>query len=148
MGTQHGGHLCQLVVDAEFNRLRLQPPGLDLRQVQDVIDELKQCPARGLHRRGHFLLFIVEARLGQQIPHADDGVQRRSKLVAHVSQETTLGLVGCLGFRLGMRQRPNQTGGIGGHNNQADQQPVLLDPPTGTGPLHGDHDRPESHHAH
>ena len=39
----------------------------------------------------------IERRAGEQVEHADDAVERRADLVAHVGQELALGLAGGLG---------------------------------------------------
>ena len=72
-------------------------PGLDLRQVEDVVDDRQQV--RGGRLDLVQALGLLRRRAGalQQVREAEDGVQRRADLVAHVGQEGALGLVGGLG---------------------------------------------------
>ena len=67
-----------------------QLPGLDLRQVEHVVDQTEEMLAVGLqafqhlaHLLGRFAIDVVEDEFGV----AEDGVERRAQLVAHVGQE-------------------------------------------------------------
>ncbi len=84
---------------AQVHRLRveLDLAGLDLGEVEDVVDDREQGVARGLDRLGVLLLLGVERRVEQQAAHADDRVHRRPDLVAHGREERGLGLVRVLG---------------------------------------------------
>ena len=87
--------------DVERLQEEVHLAGLDLRQVEDVVDERQQVLARGvdlLEVGGEVLLAQVFGLFLQHLAVADDGVQRRAQLVAHVGQELALGAVG--GFRL------------------------------------------------
>ena len=63
---------------------------LDLRQIENVVDQAKQMPA-GIADLGEigqkFVLSFVLRRLVQHLAVADDRVQRRPKLVAHAGEE-------------------------------------------------------------
>ena len=72
----------------------LDLPGLDLREVEDVVDDCQQrgagaggcgstCSARRIGPRS--------ARVEQQVGVADHAVERRADLVAHGGQELALG---------------------------------------------------------
>ena len=81
------------------NVLGLQASRLDLRDVEDVVDDLQQVRAVALddldlgeHVVGH-LVRVVE----QQVGVAQDRGHGRTDLVARVGQEQALGLVGALG---------------------------------------------------
>src|SRR5262249_17943070 len=74
-----------------------------LRQIEDLIDESEQMLSRSedepkevTEPRVHRLADAVIEDLGE----ADDRVQRRSKLVAHVGEEDALGAVRVLGLML------------------------------------------------
>ncbi len=72
--------------------LELELAGLDLRQVEDVVDHLQQVP-RGVAdlARARSRCSRVVRVAAQQVGQADDGVHRRADLVAHVGQEGALG---------------------------------------------------------
>ena len=80
--------------------------GFDLRQVEDVVDQVEQVGARRVDRPGELDLLLVEIALrvvGQQLGQDEQRVERRSQLVAHVGQELGLVLGGereLLGFLL------------------------------------------------
>ena len=81
--------------------LDLQLPGLDLREVEDVVEGGQQPFGRELHVVGVVALLGVEVGVEQQLGHPDDPVHRRADLVAHVGQELRLqprgleGMVAC-----------------------------------------------------
>src|SRR5215467_13146037 len=71
---------------------------LDLRQVEDVIDQREEMRAGGVNISQILVLLFVEIAehaLVQHLGEADDGVQRRAQLVRHVGEE--------LGFVLARR---------------------------------------------
>ena len=80
---------------------QLHTPGLDLGEVQDVVDEREEVLAGGVDIPEVLVLLGVqlpEHPLEQHLGEADDGVQGRAQLVGHVGQE--LGLVAAGGFEL------------------------------------------------
>ncbi len=79
--------------------VELHAAGLDLRQVEDVVDELKQVPAGRVDVLEVVVLLFVqlaEQPLEQHLGKADDRVERRAQLVRHVGEELGLVLVGDL----------------------------------------------------
>ena len=85
---------------AERQRLleQVHPPRLDLRQIEDVVDDAEEVMA-GRVDVVEELLFAVgqtplQTRL-QDFRESDDGIQRRAQLMAHVRQELAL-LAGAL----------------------------------------------------
>ncbi len=74
-------------------RVQLEPAGLDLREVEDVVDDRQERLARRVDGLGVVALLGVERRVEQQPAHPDDGVHRGPDLVAHRGQERALGLV-------------------------------------------------------
>ena len=67
---------------------------LDLRQVEDVADQVQQVGAGGVDGLGELDLAVAEVLvrvLGQLLAEDQDRVQRRAQLVRHVGEE--LGLV-------------------------------------------------------
>ena len=90
-GEQHQGVRGQLL-EIELDFLQAELAGLDARVVEDVVDHRHQGAAGagdGVHVEA---LGAVQARLAQQLQHAQHAVQRRTDLVAHLGQETALGL--------------------------------------------------------
>ena len=86
---------------AQIERLRLDvhAAGLDLREVEDVVDDREQRVAGVADRGGVVALLVVERRVEQQPAHADHRVHRRADLVAHRGEERALRLVRRLGLR-------------------------------------------------
>ena len=75
----------------ESFEMKLHPPGLDLGEVEDVVDQGEQVAARAEHAVER--LEVLLQRLGilpQHLADADDGVERRAQLVAHVGEELRL----------------------------------------------------------
>jgi hypothetical protein len=67
---------------------------LDLRQVEDVGDQVQEVGARGVDRARELDLLVGEVALGivaELLAEDQDAVQRRAQLVRHVGEE--LGLV-------------------------------------------------------
>ena len=82
------------VDEGERPEVELHLAGLDLGQVEDVVDEREQVVAGRVDRLGELDLLGVQvavAVLGQHPRQDQQRVQRRAQLVAHVGQE--LGLV-------------------------------------------------------
>ena len=77
--------------------VELHLAGLDLAEVEDVVDDGEQRVGGGLDRLGVVGLLGVEARLLEQPAHPDDRVHRRPDLVAHRREERGLRLVRLLG---------------------------------------------------
>ena len=96
------------LAQVERMRLDVHPPGLDLREVEDVVDDRQQRVARVADGRGEVALLVVERRVEQQTAHADHGVHRRADLVAHRRQERALGLVRGLGGGARFLRLPEQ----------------------------------------
>jgi hypothetical protein len=65
-------------------------PGLDLREIEDVVDDRHQALGRGPDGADEIALLVVELRLREEIGHADDAVHRRPDLVRHVGEELGL----------------------------------------------------------
>jgi hypothetical protein len=81
------------VLDADRGGGDVHPAGLDLGQVEDVVDQVEQVVARPVDRLGELALLVVE-HLGVVGEHAGEdqhAVERRPQLVGHVGEE--LGLV-------------------------------------------------------
>ena len=81
--------------------------GLDLGEVEDVVDQAEEVPAgdADLGEVGdEALLAELRGFLDEHFAVADDGVERRAQLVAHIGEELALRLVGGVGLLLGLLQ--------------------------------------------
>jgi hypothetical protein len=70
---------------------QFQPVRLDLREIENVVDDDAQAVAagaRGLHK---VTLFGGQRGVEQEAGHAQDGVERGANLVAHVGEKLALG---------------------------------------------------------
>ena len=72
--------------------------GLDLGEVQDLVDERQQRARRLVDGVAIGLLLGCLRRIEEQAGHAEDAVHRRADLVAHGGEKAALGAIG--GFRL------------------------------------------------
>ena len=81
----------------EVDRVELEFPRLDLREVQDVVDDGHERVTGRFDDPEILPLFRRELAVQHEIGHPDDAIHRRPNLVTHVRQELALGLVG--GFR-------------------------------------------------
>ena len=98
------GKILQDVVQIERGLFDLQLAGLDLREVQDVVDDAKERVRGDLDLVEIVSLLGGQLRLQGKVAHTDDGVHRGANLVAHVGQEMAFGLAGRLGHLLGLDQ--------------------------------------------
>ena len=78
------------VAQIEIERLERELARLDLREVEDVVDDRQERLAAGSDGLGEVALLLVEPGLEQQARHADDAVHRRANLMAHVREERRL----------------------------------------------------------
>ena len=92
------------VGERKRHRFELQLPRLDLREVEDVVQNRQQ--RLGGRLDGVEAVGLIWCQLGVECQrrHADDAVHRRPDLVAHVRQELALRLRGVLCRLLGLRQ--------------------------------------------
>ena len=88
----------------ERPRLQFELAGLDLGEIENLLDQRQQRFARGLRRLGVGELLGRERRVEQQIGHAENAVERRADFVADGGEEARLGAVG--GFPPGRAPSP------------------------------------------
>ena len=93
-------------------------PGLDLRQIQDAVDQVEQMLAGRLDplqvRNRALIALVFGGFLLQQLAVENDGVQRRAQLVAHAGQELALGTRRRLGPLLSDAQLADERGQLFG----------------------------------
>ena len=91
-------------VELEVLEIEADAAGLDLRHVEDVVDDVEQILPAAADVAAIFVVFLGAERAEHagfhDLGEADDGVERRAQLVAHVGEEFRLGLVGFLGAGL------------------------------------------------
>jgi hypothetical protein len=73
--------------DREGHVFELEAAGLDLREVEDVVENRQQRLRRQLHGREALPLFRRQLAVEREAGHAQDAVHRRPDLVAHVGEE-------------------------------------------------------------
>ncbi|EPH46818.1 putative Hybrid signal transduction histidine kinase J [Streptomyces aurantiacus JA 4570] len=92
--AESGLYVVHELDERDARRADVHLARLDLRQVEDVVDELEQVRARAVDRLGELHLLGREVRVGvvgEQLGQDQQGVERRTQLVRHVREE--LGLV-------------------------------------------------------
>ncbi len=94
---QHGLHVLDGVVQIQGNVFQGQLAGLDLGEVEDVIDHAHQLAGAVMNGVRVAAGGLRQFEITQQFAHADDAVERRADLVAHRGQKVGLGLTGGLG---------------------------------------------------
>ena len=80
----------------EIGQVQLELAGLDLGEVEQVVDDAQQVVGGGLDRFQALPLVLGQGRVEGQLGHAEDGVHGGADLVADVGQELVLGPVGRL----------------------------------------------------
>ena len=85
--ADHRGEVLENVLESELRVLDIQFAGLDLREVEDIVDDAQKRSGRGAHLRQVITLLRRQVGLQGQMSHADDGIHRRADLVTHVGQE-------------------------------------------------------------
>jgi len=76
---------------------RRDAAALNLREVQHAVDDGQERPGGLAGGDGIVALLLIEVGFEQQLVHIQDGVQRRTDLVAHGGKEAALRLVGEVG---------------------------------------------------
>ena len=100
--SQQAFQLLQELRQREGAPLDLELAGLDLGNVEDVVDDAEEDAAGSANLLRHDLLVGGERLLLQQLRQPQDAVQGSPDLVAHVGQERALGLRGGLGGLAGL----------------------------------------------
>src|SRR5215469_1134444 len=88
--TEGAVNVVEQLNQRQLLRLYVQSSGLDLRQVEDVADELEQIGARLVNAlgKGDLLLGEMSGRVVRKQPGVDEHrTQRSSQLMRHVREE-------------------------------------------------------------
>ena len=102
--ADEGAHLAGDGLRGEGDLLEVEPAGLDLGKVENVVEQGEQRVGAGPDGAGKGLLLAVQIGFQEQVGEAEDGVHRCADLVAHDGEEGALGSVGCLRGALGGAQ--------------------------------------------
>jgi hypothetical protein len=78
--------------------LHLEAPGLDLRQVENVVDDRQETPSRFRDHIGMPLRPVGQGAAGEQFGRHEYAVHRRADLMAHGREEFGFRPVGALGL--------------------------------------------------
>ena len=81
----------------EVGLVQLELAGLDLGEIEQVVEDTQQTVGRGLDGFQVLPLVLRQGRVKSQLGHAEDRVHGGADLVADVGEEIVLGTVGRLG---------------------------------------------------
>jgi hypothetical protein len=76
--------------ERHFTKLDRHRAGFDLRQVEDVVDQVQQVGAGRVDGAGEFGLLLVQIALrviGQELGQNQQRIERRAQFVRHVGEE-------------------------------------------------------------
>ena len=92
----------------EGNAFQAQFSGLNLRQVQNVVQQRQQRMRAALRRLQLVALLRAQPRIQHQVNHPDNAIHRRPQLMRHIGQKLALGGAGLHGVfhRRLQRNRP------------------------------------------
>ena len=114
-GRQQLDAVFHRVAEVERCPIEREAPGVDLRHVEDVVDD-RQQRLGGLSGRADVVALLSrEPGVEREVRHADDRVHRRADLVAHVRQELAFGhrrLLGALACDLELLDELRETAGV------------------------------------
>ena len=87
----------QMAVVDRFAR-QLHTAGLDLRQIEQLVEQPQHRLARIRDHPRIFVMFVGQLALEQQVGETDHPVHRRADFMAHIGEEMGLGLRGAFGL--------------------------------------------------
>ena len=105
LGREQGHRGLDRVDEIEVDDLDLDLAGLELRDIENVIDDGEQRIAGFAHDLRVVALLLIELRPEQQVGHAENRVHRRADLVTHIGKELGLAPARRLRLLLGDAQR-------------------------------------------
>ena len=103
---EQAGHVAGDTGRIDRNAFQLQLAGLDLGEVENVVDDGQQAVTRFDDHFGISLQALVEAGAGQKLGHDHEAVQRGTDFVAHGGEEARFRVVGAFGGVAGQAQFP------------------------------------------
>ncbi len=96
--------LPQLLAEAEIDLLDFELARLDLRKIENVIDDDEQRIGRRFDHFQIFALLRIQLGIERQIGHSDNAVHRCADFMAHVGQKIALGPIRCFSRIFGLLQ--------------------------------------------
>ena len=99
--TRGADHLVDQRGDFHRFQIEVQFSRLDLRQVENLIDEVEEMLAGAMdaaERLGGLFRPKTRRIADHHVGQPDDGIQRRAQLMAHIGEETRLGAAHCFGL--------------------------------------------------
>src|SRR5580700_6875561 len=88
--TERFHRLAQAVAQIKWNRFEIELSRLDLRKVQNIVDDGKEGLRRKSNEPEVFSLFGSEVGIQHELGHAEDAVHRGANFMAHVREEDAL----------------------------------------------------------
>ena len=88
-GERFQGRLHALT-QVEWRLFQIDFAGLDLREVENVVDDVQQGFSGQLDRLQVLSLLARQVRLQREIGHSDDAVQRSADFMAHIGKKFAL----------------------------------------------------------
>ncbi len=106
MGLERQGlhGVAQALAQRERDGLDLQPTGLDLREIENVVDDRQKGTAGGLYEIEVLALLRRQRRLQGELGHSNDGIHRSADFVTHIGQKLRLCQIRRLGRLLRLVQ--------------------------------------------
>src|SRR5271157_1834760 len=103
MGAQRDAPdgFVESVPQIEFDGVEFDPAGLDLGEIEDVVDDGEQRIGRGAGGLDALPLLLVELGVERQFRHSQDAVHGSPDFVAHVGEKLALGETGGGGGQFG-----------------------------------------------
>ena len=95
------GEVLKYVIEAKLCLFHLQLASLDLREVEDVVDDAEEGLCSHLCLCQIVALLRGQIGLQGQMGHSEDRIHGGADLMAHVGEEVGLGLGGGHGFFFG-----------------------------------------------
>jgi hypothetical protein len=95
--SEHEHGVLHAAQQVELDVLERHLARLDLREVEDVVDDRQQGLARRADRAGEVALLRVELRAQQELSHRQHAVHRCADLVTHVGEKGALRAAGFFG---------------------------------------------------
>ncbi len=74
----------------KFDHLELEFAGFDLREIENVVDQVEQAERGALRHEQVFALLRIQLGIEDQLRHAENAIHRRPDFVAHVREKLAL----------------------------------------------------------
>ena len=134
---KHTRDILRQVTQVEITGVQLHGTGLDLGEIQDVVNQTDQVVARRMDRLQGATVFLRQIQVGlDELGITQHRVHRGTNLVGHVREELGLGVAGTLGLFLGDAQRLLRLLAFGDVADDADEDLLPARPRFADGQFH------------